>query len=127
MTFTRNEVRGTHLVFFKKRRFQGLISEILRVVGLLGEKFTFFNSLGTIKISRSLRLPGYINVVLLINFQNNLNYASTSNIREVMKFYNVSDKTFETNFRHMRHWDDLLLIQPLVGRIKHPKKERLAE
>ena len=43
--------------------------EILRVVGLLGEKFTFFvNSLGTTKISRSLRLSVYINVVLVINF-----------------------------------------------------------
>ena len=31
VTFTRNEVRGTYLVF-QKRRFQGFISEILRVV-----------------------------------------------------------------------------------------------
>ena len=29
--------------------------------------------------------------------QNNLNYASTSNIREVIKFYNLGDKTFETD------------------------------
>ena len=83
MTFTRNKVRGTHLVFFK-RRFQGFISEILRVVGLLREKFTFFNSLLTTKISRSLRLSVYINVVLL--FPN------------VLKFYNLGDKTFETDF-----------------------------
>ena len=45
LTFTRNEVRGTHLVF-QKRRFQGFISEILRMVGLLGEKFTFSTPLG---------------------------------------------------------------------------------
>ena len=64
VTFTRNEVRGT----FQKRRFQGFISENLRVVGPLGEKFTFLNSLGTTKISRSLRLSVYINVVLLISF-----------------------------------------------------------
>ena len=31
-------------------------------------------------------------------FQNNLNYASTSNIRKVIKFYNLGDKTFETDF-----------------------------
>ena len=31
-------------------------------------------------------------------FQDNLSYASTSNIREVMKFYNLGDKTFETDF-----------------------------
>ena len=46
LTFTRNEVRGTHLVFFQKRRFQGFISDILRMVGLLGEKFTFSTPLG---------------------------------------------------------------------------------
>ena len=70
------------------------------MVGLLGEKFTFFNSLGTTKISRSLRFSVYINVVLLINFQHNLNYASTSNIREVIKFYNLGDETFETDFKY---------------------------
>ena len=31
--------------------------------------------------------------------QNNLNYASTSNVPEVIKFYNLGDKTFETDFR----------------------------
>ena len=46
VTFTGNEIRGAHLVFFRKRRFQGFISEILRVVGLLGEKFTFSTPLG---------------------------------------------------------------------------------
>ena len=27
-----------------------------------------------------------------------MNYASTTNIEEVMKFYNLDDKTFETDF-----------------------------
>ena len=27
-----------------------------------------------------------------------MNYASTSNIREVIEFYNLGDKTFETDF-----------------------------
>ena len=40
----------------------------LRVVGPLGEKFTFLNSIGATKISKSLRLSVYINVVLLISF-----------------------------------------------------------
>ena len=31
-------------------------------------------------------------------FQNNLNYASTSNILEVIKIYNLGDKTFKTDF-----------------------------
>ena len=68
------------------------------MVGLLGEKFTFFNSLGTTRISRGLRLSVYINVDLLINFPEQLDYASTSNIREGIKFYNLGDKTFETDF-----------------------------
>ena len=31
-------------------------------------------------------------------FHNTLNYDSTANIEEVMKFYNPGDKTFETDF-----------------------------
>ena len=31
-------------------------------------------------------------------FQNNLIYPSTSNVREDMKFYNLGDKSFETDF-----------------------------
>ena len=31
-------------------------------------------------------------------FQNILYYASTSNVREDMKFYNPGDKRFETDF-----------------------------
>ena len=31
-------------------------------------------------------------------FHNTLNYASTANIEEVMKFYNLDDKAFETDF-----------------------------
>ena len=65
------------------------------MAGLLGEKFTFFNCLGTTKISRSLRLSVCVNVVLLINFRE---HASTSNIREVIEYYNLGDKNFETDF-----------------------------
>ena len=64
MTFTRNEVRGDTFSFSKEE----ISSKNLRVVGLLGEKFTFFNSLGTTKISRILRLSVNINIVLLIKF-----------------------------------------------------------
>ena len=65
--YTKCGKRNT-LSFLQKRRFQGSISEHLRVVGLLGEKFTFLNSSETTKIARSLRLSVYFNVVLLINF-----------------------------------------------------------
>ena len=94
MTFTRNEVRGTHLVF-QKRRFQGFISK------LLGEKFTLFNFLGTTKISRSLKCSVYVNDILLINFPEQ--FVSTSDIRKVIKIYDLSDKTFETDFRMVLH------------------------
>ena len=33
---------------------------------------------------------------------NTLNYASTANIEEVMNFYNLGDKTFETDFSYHR-------------------------
>ena len=56
------------LSFFQTWRLQVFIFEILIVVGLLGEKFTFLNSLGASKLSRSLRIFVYINVVLVINF-----------------------------------------------------------
>ena len=82
---------------------------MLRVVGLLREKFTFFNCLGTTKISRSLRLSVYINVVLLINFPEQFElYASTPNIRGAIKFYNLGDKTFETDFRF-----SYIIVNPL--------------
>ena len=35
-----------------------------------------------------------------LTFQNNVNYASTLNIREVMKFYNLANKNFETDFNY---------------------------
>ena len=34
-------------------------------------------------------------------FQNTLNYVSIANIEEVMKFYNLGDKTFETDFSYL--------------------------
>ena len=68
------------------------------MAGLLGENFTFFNSLRTNKISRSLKLSVYINVVLLINFPEQFEFCFC--FKEVIKFYNLGDKTFETDFRH---------------------------
>ena len=36
-------------------------------------------------------------------FHNTLNYASTANIEEVMKFYNLGHKTFETDFKFIQN------------------------
>ena len=85
-----HEVLELHLVFFQKRRLQCFISEILRMVSLLGEKFIFFNSIGTTKILIIFRLSVSVHVVLL---QNNLNYDPTLNIREVIKYYNLGGET----------------------------------
>ena len=103
LAFTRNEVSGTHLVF-EKRRFQGFTSEILGLVKSLRRKVHFvFNSLGTTEISRACKHSFYIisscpSLCSTCPIQNNLNHASTSNIREVMKFSNLGDRSFETDF-----------------------------
>ena len=90
-------IRGTQ--FFQKRRFQGFISEILKVVGLLGEQFTFFNSPGTTEISRSLKLSVYISVVLLINFPEQFELCFCFKYSRSYKVYDLGDKIFETDFR----------------------------
>ena len=112
VTFMWNEVRETHLVF-QKRRFQGFKSEILRVVGLLGENFIFLNSHEKTKISRSLKLSVYFNVVLLINFSEQFELCFYFKYSRSYKVVNLGDKTFETDFnytdylpdRHSRHFD----------------------
>ena len=53
---------------------------------LLWDRLGFSEFLFTLKLSYS--KP----------FHNALNYASTANIEEVMKFYNLGDKPFETEF-----------------------------
>ena len=58
----------------------------------------FFNSLWTTKISAIFKLSNSCCPSLKTS-QNNLNYASTLNIGEIMKFYNLGNKTFETDFR----------------------------
>ena len=112
MTFTQNEVRGTHLAF-QKRRFQGSIFEILKVVGLFGEKFTFFKPLGTTKISRNLRLSVYINVVLLINSSEQFELCFYFKYSGTIKFYILGDETFETDvsFKQLSVLENCSLVQ----------------
>ena len=63
-------------------------------MGPLGKNFIFFVSFGIVEILGFSELS----VVLLKTFPEH-NYASTANIEEAMKFYNLGDKTFETDFR----------------------------
>ena len=58
----------------------------------------FFNSLGTIKIFRSFKFSVYINVILLINFPEQFELCFCSSIREVMKLYNLGNRSFKTDF-----------------------------
>ena len=68
-------------------------------VGPLGEKPSFFFSLGIAEFLGFSELSVYTEIVLLKTFPlHTLNYASTANIEEVMKFYNPGHKTFETDF-----------------------------
>ena len=52
----------------------------------------------------SLRFEDFLSFLFVLKlsystpFHNTLNYASTANIEEVMKFYNLVDKIFETDF-----------------------------
>ena len=46
-------------------------------------------------------------------FQNILNYASTSNIQEDMKFYKIGDKSFETDFS-VAHYS-LFFVQFMIS------------
>ena len=61
-------------------------------------KTSLFVSLGIAEILGFSELSIYSKVVLLKPFCNTLNYASTANIEEVMKFYNLGEKIFETDF-----------------------------
>ena len=52
----------------------------------------------------SLKFQDFQNFLFILTFpyskpfRNNLDYASIANIEEVMKFYNLGDKTFEIDF-----------------------------
>ena len=67
-------------------------------VGSFGKNLNFLVSLGIAENLGFSELSVYTEIVLLKTFHNTLNYASTANIEEVMKFYNSDDKTFEIDF-----------------------------
>ena len=82
------------------------------MVSLLGAQFMFFNSLGPTKISAIFKLALYIHILSFSeSLQNNLNHASTLNIREVRKFYNLGYKRFATDFSYR-----LLLLSDVFRR-----------
>ena len=74
--------------------------KILCCVGLLGTNFIFKISLGI-----AWDFVGFLFILKLSYskpFYSTLDYASTANIEEVTKFYNVGNKSFETDFSQLR-------------------------
>ena len=59
----------------------------------------FLSPLGPLKLLDFLSFLLFLKLSYSKPFYNNLDYASTANIEEVMKFYNLGAKTFETSFR----------------------------
>ena len=74
-------------------------------MGPLGTNPIIFVSLGIAEISRFPKISIFSKVVLFKTFlQHFLNYASTINIQELSKFYNIGQKSFETdlNLQHSK-------------------------
>ena len=70
-------------------------------VGPLGKNLNFFVSLGIAEILGFSELSVRLKLFCSKPFHNTLNYASTANNEEVTKFYDLGDKTCETDFKTM--------------------------
>ena len=68
-------------------------------VGPLGKNLNFFDSLGIAEILGFSELSAYTEVALLKTFPHHFELCLYCNIEEVIKFYILGYKTFETDFR----------------------------
>ena len=75
-------------------------TKILGHVGPLGKTLIFLSPLGLLKFQDFLSFLFILKLSYSRPFHNTFSYASTANIEEVMKFYNLGDKTFETDFSY---------------------------
>ena len=66
----------------------------------LEKTLLFLSPLGSLKFLDFLNFLFILKLPYSKPFHKTLNYAFTANIQEVMKFYNLGDKTFETDFRY---------------------------
>ena len=71
-----------------------------------GKTLMFLSPLASLKFYDFLSFLFILKLSYAKPFCNSLNYASTANIEEVMKFYNLGDKTFETDFSTNIHLVD---------------------
>ena len=75
-------------------------------VGPLGKNLNFLSPLGSLNFFDFLSFLFILKLPFSKPFHNTLNYASTANIEEVMKFYNLAHKTFETDFSFFERYLD---------------------
>ena len=69
--------------------------------GPLWKNLNFLSPLGSLKFYDCLSFLFILKLSYSKAFHNTLNYTSAANIEEVMKFYNLGDKTFETDFSNL--------------------------
>ena len=65
-----------------------------------GKILIFLVSLGITEIQDFLSFQFILKLSYSKSFYNTLNYAFNANIKEVVKFYNLGDITFETDFNN---------------------------
>ena len=84
-------------------------------VGPLGKNLNFFVSLGIAEIQDFLSFQFILKLSCSKCFHNTLNYASTANLEEVVKFYNLGDKTFEEDFSTLTETATTNVIHQIYG------------
>ena len=77
---------------------RGFRYKILDHVLPLWKNLNFLSPLGSLKFYDFLSFLFILKLSYSKPFHNTLNYASTANIEEAMRLYNLDDKTFETDF-----------------------------
>ena len=77
----------------------------------MGKTLSFLSPLGSLKFWDFLRFLFILKLSYSKPFHNTLNYASTANIDEVMEFYNLGGKTFETDFSSARYLVSIFYFQ----------------
>ena len=94
----RGPILSFELIYFRNSFYYSFRYKILDHVGPLGKNLDCFVFLVIAEIYDFPSFQFILKLSYSKPFHNTLNYASTANIEEVMKFYNLSDKTFETDF-----------------------------
>ena len=87
-----------HNIFIFGMAYWSFKYKVLSRVSPLQTNLIFLSPFGLLKFQNFLYFLFILKLSYLKAFRNNLNYVSTANIQKVMKFYNLGDKSFETDF-----------------------------